>query len=946
MIEFPPYRLDLHAGRLWHGEEPVALRPKAWALLCYLAERPGILVTKDELHMAVWGDTIVSDDTLTRTLGELRQVLGDDAQTPRVIETVHRRGFRFIAPLPGLPAEKGAAAPPSAPWVLAPGSQTATLVGRDQDLARLGALFAEASAGRRQVVFIEGEPGIGKSVLVEAFLHALTSNDAALIGYGQCVEQYGPQEPYMAVLETLERLSQGPHAGLVLSALHSVAPSWLAQIPSLLRPNDLESIRQKHADVTPHRMLREFAGLVETISSQKPLVMVLEDLHWSDQGTVDLFSVLAQRPEAARLMLIGTYRPAHAAALDHPIQQVRTLLRARGRCEDIALEYLRPSDVRAYLERRFPASRVADEVADVVHAHTDGNPLFMIVLVDHLVARGWLGKDETTWSLTATRSMIEQEVPDNLRQLIEGQLRFVSPEEREVLEVASVAGAGAAFDAPAVAAGLGAAAETVESVCHRLCGTPRWLHYLGNREWPDGTLVARYAFRHALYRRTLHDHLSPSRRAAVHERIGRRLESGFTGRTAEVASELAWHFEAGRDQRRALTYLEQGATRAYDRRAYRDVIACLEPALRLLGGLPDTAERAGDELRLRRLYAAVVSQTTGYASDIVLDNLTRTLSLCERLAAAPARFDALCSLLLFHANGGDLVRAEAVGNRLGPLAERLSASAALQCHFLRGSAAFWRGNLAAAKPLLAQALASPATLEEADRPYGVHPMVAARSFEGLRRWMTGDAAGARSVQDEAMILAEQHGRPFTIAQAATFAARILLLEEDWGAAGKLAARAIDLSDAYGFPRWRGDALVAHGRALVAEGDCDRGLAEMREGLDVLRLSGLRLGSSVHLGLLAEGCLHLDRVDEGLAAVEAGLTYSRASGECVFDADLWRLRGELLARRARRAGRGRTAVPAEVSECFEKARTVARSQGARRLEERACRRPPGQRHGEK
>src|SRR5262249_59500002 len=110
MIEFPPYRLDLHAGRLWHGEEPVALRPKAWALLCYLAERPGILVTKDELHVAVWGETIVSDDTLTRTLGELRQVLGGDPPTPRVIETVHRRRVRFIPPRPGRPPDEGTAA--------------------------------------------------------------------------------------------------------------------------------------------------------------------------------------------------------------------------------------------------------------------------------------------------------------------------------------------------------------------------------------------------------------------------------------------------------------------------------------------------------------------------------------------------------------------------------------------------------------------------------------------------------------------------------------------------------------------------------------------------------------------------------------------------------------------------------------------------------------------
>jgi DNA-binding winged helix-turn-helix (wHTH) protein len=98
VIEFPPYRLDQRAGRLWHGDHPVQLRPKTWALLRYLAERPGALVTKEELHAAVWGDVVVSDDTLTQTLGELRRALRDDPRAPLVIETVHRRGVRFIAP--------------------------------------------------------------------------------------------------------------------------------------------------------------------------------------------------------------------------------------------------------------------------------------------------------------------------------------------------------------------------------------------------------------------------------------------------------------------------------------------------------------------------------------------------------------------------------------------------------------------------------------------------------------------------------------------------------------------------------------------------------------------------------------------------------------------------------------------------------------------------------
>jgi DNA-binding winged helix-turn-helix (wHTH) protein len=404
MIEFPPYRLDLRAGRLWRGSHPVALRPKVWALLRYLVEHPGVLLSKEELHAAIWVDAVVvSDDTLTRTVGDLRRALRDDARTPRILETVHRRGFRFIARSHESAGQSQAAVSPVAPEP-ASEPETATFVGRDAELARLMALFRQASAGQRQVVFIEGELGIGKSALVEAFIRAVRATSApVLIGYGQCVEQYGEREPYMAVLEALERLCHGPSGDRPLSALRSIAPSWLAQMPSLLKPVALERLRRWHAEATPRRMLREFASLVEAISNEAPLVLALEDLHWSDRGTVDLISVIAQRPERARLMLVGTYRPAEAAARDHPIKQVLTLLRARARCADVTLEYLSRNEVATYLEWRFAGARVADEVVAVVLAHTDGNPLFMIVLVDHLVARGWLAQDGAVWRLTARR---------------------------------------------------------------------------------------------------------------------------------------------------------------------------------------------------------------------------------------------------------------------------------------------------------------------------------------------------------------------------------------------------------------------------------------------------------------------------------------------------------------------------------------------------------------
>ena len=362
VIEFPPYRLDQRAGRLWRDDRPVELRPKAWTLLRYLAERPGALVTKEEMHAAVWGDVVVSDDTLTQTLGELRRALGDDPRAPRVIETVHRRGVRFIARVHGTPPGDGGLAL-AVTLQPAPGAGSpATLVGRETELATLRAFFRNASAGARQVVFMQGEPGIGKTSIVEAFVDALrASADGVLIGYGQCVEQRGEREPYMPVLEALERLSQGPARDRLLSTLRAVAPSWLARMPSLHSPADAGRPGRGDTDTTPHRMLREFASLVEAVSVDRPLVLVLEDLHWSDQGTVDLVSVLAQRPERARVMLLGTYRPAEATVLDHPFAQVVATLRTHHQCREIALEYLSRSHVTAYLQGGLPCHRRAGQ---------------------------------------------------------------------------------------------------------------------------------------------------------------------------------------------------------------------------------------------------------------------------------------------------------------------------------------------------------------------------------------------------------------------------------------------------------------------------------------------------------------------------------------------------------------------------------------------------------
>ena len=303
----------------------------------------------------------------------------------------------------------------------------------------------------------------------------------------------------------------------------------------------------------------------------------------------------------------------------------------------------------------------------------------------------------------------------------------------------------------------------------RLCHAHRWLRHLANREWPDGALAARYAFRHALYQRALYDSLSPSRRASLHERIGQRLEAGYAGRTAEASGELAKHSRAAAIGGARLVYLEQAATRAYDRRAYRDVVACLEPALRLLADTPDTPERARDELRMRQLYSVVLSQIAGYVRPRCSRTSTRTRSLSRAAAdTAGALRLARARVPAQRQRRGPRARGRRSAENCRSSSERPDPSAVLQSSFLQGESPCGEATWTPRSLSWPGRWRRRSALEEADRPYGVNPVVAARSFEGLRRWLVGDPVGARAVQQEALALAERNGRPFTVAHAAMF----------------------------------------------------------------------------------------------------------------------------------------------------------------------------------
>ena len=204
--------------------------------------------------------------------------------------------------------------------------------------------------GERQIVFVTGEAGIGKTALIDTFVRSIASDRSIRISRGQCLEQYGTSEAYLPVLEAIGRLCR-EHAQVV-DVLRAHAPMWLLQMPSLVSASDRESLSREVFGATRERMLREMGEALEALTADVPLVLVLEDLHWSDYSTLDLISYLARQRQAAHLMVIGTYRTAELIASGHPLKAVKQELLAKQQCEELPLEYLEPGCRRSVSRRQ------------------------------------------------------------------------------------------------------------------------------------------------------------------------------------------------------------------------------------------------------------------------------------------------------------------------------------------------------------------------------------------------------------------------------------------------------------------------------------------------------------------------------------------------------------------------------------------------------------------
>ncbi len=498
---FEPFRLDVLDERLWERDKSVRLGHKALAVLQRLVSQPGQLITKDDLLASAWPNTAVTDAVLTTAMRELREALGDPARTPRFVETVHGRGYRFIAPVVE-----------TSTLVLPVESTRRPLVGREAEWARLGEWYATVQQGSRRIGFVAGEAGIGKTVLLEAFVSDIAGRGTALVGHGQSVEHYGAGEAYLPILEALGRLGRDA-AAPVAGVLRDHAPSWLAHLPSLRSGERIEA----PAPATSARMLRELAEALEILTARVPLILVLEDLHWSDTATLEWLAYAARRRDPARLLVLATYRPVEGLLHSPVLRCLTAELRQEPQCAELVLDYLSADAVEAYVRQRCDGIPRLEELTEVLRRRTGGHPLFLSLIVDELLRRP--NPDD------ADLAAIANVIPASVRQFIEHRFEQLSSEDQAILEGASVAGD--PFSVAAVAAATSLPQEGIEARCAAWTREGQFVATDGTMTWPDGTWAPRYRFRHALYQEVVYGGISPERRARLHRRAGDRLESAY-----------------------------------------------------------------------------------------------------------------------------------------------------------------------------------------------------------------------------------------------------------------------------------------------------------------------------------------------------------------------------------------------------------------------------------
>jgi hypothetical protein len=571
-------------------------------------------------------------------------------------------------------------------------------------------------------------------------------------------------------------------------------------------------------------------------------------------------------------------------------------LAVKGLCEEIALPRLDANEVREYVSARFPpaddATSSIDGLAALLFRRTEGNPLFVVSVLNDLTAQSVLVPRHHRWGASAGLDASSLEIPVDVRRTIERQIDRLDDCQRELLEAASIIGP--VCSAAAVAAGTGVSVTEIESTFKALARRRAFVSDGPATEWPDGTLSATFEFRHSLYREVLSTRSAPGRRVELHRAVGARLEAAYGERAPELAAELAYHFEHGREFHRAVEYLQHAAETARRRSAHGVAREHYQRALAMLVKLPRNDARDAREIDLRTGLGSVVMQTQGWGAGDVEAEYQRVRELSETRGPGRPLLSALWNLWIFSMARAELDEARVIADRLFTLAEGTGEpDSLLQAHHAKWSTLFAFGDFHGTLIHTHEGLRLSEAEREATLAYGGHDAgVCARLFHARVLALSGRPAAAARMCDDAVRRARAIDHPFTLAFALMHVAAVHETRRDASGSRAHAAEARRMATEHGLDLMLAWATGFLGWSMANLGDARTGLTLLTEAVTSARVTGALLFKPHMLRLLASVQAANGLVTEALQTVADALAIGERTGERFDRAEQLRLRGVL------------------------------------------------------
>jgi len=798
-------------------------------------------------------------------------------------------------------------------------------VGRVKPRQQLHSAIQHVVNGHGLLFCVSGEPGIGKSTLVETFLDELgRGGERAYIARGRCSERLAGTEAYLALLDALASL-MAVDEGNVGRLLQSTAPLWFSHISQAAGDDPIKSARLTNEATrgTSARLKRELLAFLVELSRRKPIVLSFDDVHWIDVATVDVLGYITKHFDGLPVLMLATYRPEELLVQKHAFLALQRELKARGQCREIALEFLSPDEVAQYVALRFPDHRLPARFIEMLSAKTEGNPLFVTEVINYLVSEKVLGRDQFSWALTRPVPDIARELPESIREMIQQKIDALDDGDRWILVAASVQGP--EFDAAVVAAALGGTHADVEEQLQRLDRVHGFAHRQREHELPDGTLTLRYAFVHVLYQNALYASLTPARRAQLCRAVAQALEQFHGDRRNEIATSLAILYEAAREFSIAATYFHTAANRARELMAYREAFTLGRRALDCIRTLPDSRERRHRELQILLTLGLPATVSQGFSSSEVRAVYDRARALCQEFNETEQLGRILYGLVAFHVVRLQLDQADEAGAEIARLA-RDTGDEILGIHATNaaGLNAYYRGafDTSVAHYERLTQLSDIRMRQTIRAGFGYDPLTAAHCYIAWSRWCLGYPDQANQAVEAALASARELAHLYAVALALNFASSLAVWCGDWERAAAHNDELIQISRDEGFSYFGASALFFDGMVRSRLGQMDEGLVRMREGFEALRAMEARAALRRWAGELAVALSRAGRPEEGLLNLNAEI--EATTSDRFWAAELLRVKGELLIEQDPRAD-------AEAEQCFQTAFEIARQQKARSLE---------------